>query len=136
MPRIIGSAMVSVTVDDSAGTAHDIKGEVIDISDDESRNLLDTTTVSHVEMQRTFGLHDTSLSLNCFLNTDTGSTYDIFLANQTNKRKVKLGFATNLFWNGVMLIESVSLSRGTDTNLTLDISLQQAEGVTSVWTTS
>ena len=136
MPVINGTALTSVSVTTSAGAAQDIKDETIDVQFGDSNNLLDTTVVSKTEMKRIIGLHDSSLSLNLFVNSDATSTFGVFLTDSKKARTVKIGLASNLFWNGTMLIESTDVSRGSDANLTMSVSMQQADGVAAVWTTS
>lgn len=136
MPRVIGTAVVSFMVDDSTGTPHDIKGEVKEFSDDDSENLLDVTTVDEAEVQRAFGLHDSSLSISCFVNDDAGSTADVFLFNKKGERTVKIGFKANLYYNGEFLIQSTSTPRSVDGGFMIDVKMEQAKGVTATWTKS
>lgn len=136
MPRVIGAEMPSVTVDDASGTPQDIKGEVIDFSYEDSDNLLDTTTVDTTDMQREYGLHDFTCTFNVFVNTDTNSTYDVFLKSKRGKRTIKVALTSSLFVNGEMAISSVSTSRDSDSNLTASVSMEQAGPVTAIHTTS
>lgn len=136
MPRVIASGMHSIMVDDSSGTPRDIKSEVISIQFGDTNNLIDVTTIDEAEMKRIIGNHDSTATIDCFVNTDSNSTYDVFLANSSGSRTLKFGFTASLFWNSEQVIGESPVSRDTDGNMTMSVSMEQASGVTSPWTTS
>ena len=138
MPRINGAAVLAVSITDADGTARDIKKEVKDISWGNDINMLDTTTVDVDQMQREEGLKDSNISVNFFLNTDAGSTYDVFCANQSNERTMKVSLRSDCHWNIIGLIENVNPSRDTSTEFSLEATISQSKGPsgTSSWSTS
>ena len=138
MARIPGYKIASFLVDDSAGTPRDIKGSVLSFDPGSSINLYDTTTIDSDQMEREQGLKDQELTISAMVTDDSNvGTVPVFLLNQTGKRTVKVQLEDSaLYYNGEMLIENANLTRGTDANLEMSVTMKGAAGVTAIWSAS
>ena len=138
MARIPGFKIDSFLVDDSAGTQRNIKDSVLSFDPGSSINLYDTTTIDSDQMEREAGLKDQELTISAMVTDDTDiGTVPVFLLNQTGKRTVKIKLKDSaLYYNGEMLIENANLTRGTDANLEMSVTMKGASEVTNIWTAS
>lgn len=116
MPRIIGSPSRIYT------ESGKISQDITDFSMDMSYNLLDTTDVESAEVKKTQGLRDSSASFNSFLESDKPNINDRNYAFQYVSGSAE-PYPTMLFKG--LLTGSVATSRGSDTNITRDVSIEQ-----------
>lgn len=119
MPRLIG--IPSKVYTESGKISQDI----MDFSLEESYNLIDTTIIETLEVQREQGLRDSSVSYNAFFDSDRKDIKDkdhsfIFIQGTAPY--------TALLFRG-LLTENVNTERGSDTNVTRSVTVQQGDSL-------
>lgn len=117
MPRLIGVPSRIYTETEK------ISQDVTDFSLEESYNLLPTTNVETMQVQRTQGLRDSSVSFSSFLESDRAEIDDNDYAFQFISGNEP--HTTFLFLG--LLNESVSTNRSADANVKRDVSVSQGD---------
>lgn len=132
-----GLGWTTLSVDDSGGSAQDIKNDVTDLQFATPRAVQDTTGVDKSAHERILLLADASITLNGVYNDDTNKSHDVFktIPSTSVSRTITLtvsGQSLPL----EMLLTDYPLKRGNGGELTWAVPGVLASGTVPTWTTA
>ncbi|WP_233534363.1 hypothetical protein [Streptomyces murinus] len=134
MAKASGLGWTTLSVDDSSGTAKDIKNDVTNLQFSTPRATQDITGVDKSAIERLLLLADFSITLNGVFNAATGASHDVFKTVPSTS----VGRTTSLTVNGVSLNNEVlytdyPLTRANSGELTWAVPGVLADGTVPVW---
>lgn len=131
MATISGNVFTSHNVDDSAGTARDLKSNLRSMNITHSNGEIDISDLSEEYRKRLEGLKDITLQCDYNVDTEANKSKDVVVVNIKNNRTV--GFSVNgLSFEDEMLITEMSIDVSEDHQITCSVSYGHAEG-TPTW---
>ena len=123
---------MTVTIDDSGGTARDISNDIKSLSFSTPQGLIDVTGVDVSAMERIIGLDDFSLQITVpALNDTANKSFDV-LKTRTGSRTVAIAISGNTM-TAECYISDVSWARGDDGSLAATATFQLANGTKAAW---
>lgn len=134
MAKASGLGWTTLSVDDSSGTAKDIKNDVTNLQFATPRATQDITGVDKSAMERLLLLADFSITLNGVFNSATGKSHDVFKTVPSTS----VMRTTSLTVNGVSLNNEVlytdyPLTRSNSGELTWAVPGVLADGTVPTW---
>ncbi|WP_432019917.1 hypothetical protein [Streptomyces sp. 1222.5] len=134
MAKASGLGWTTLSVDDSSGTAKDIKNDVTNLQFATPRATQDITGVDKSAMERLLLLADFSITLNGVFNAATGKSHDVFKTVPSTS----VARTTSLTVNGVSLNNEVlftdyPLTRSNSGELTWAVPGVLADGTVPTW---
>lgn len=129
-----GLGWTTCSVDNSAGTAKDIKNDITDLQFATPRAVQDITGIDKSAMERLLLLADFSITLKGVFNAATDKSHDVF----KTVTSTSVARTTSLTVNGVSLNNEVlftdyPLSRSASGELTFSVPGVLADGTVPVW---
>lgn len=134
MPKESGLAFSTLSVDDAAGTARDIRNDITNFSMSMPREEFDWTGIDKSAKERGLGLADFSIELSGVFNDATGMSHSVLktaVSTDVN-RTVALGVSGQTLNNECKLM-NYDLERGQDGNFTWSSTLSLADGAVPAW---
>jgi multimeric flavodoxin WrbA len=131
MAKISGIGM-TVSIDDSSGSAHDVSNDLASLNFGTPQNLLTVTGLNKSAMERIIGLGDGTVSItgNAF-NDAAGKLFDI-LKTRSGTRTVAITIDSNVL-SQEMLISSVQFARNNDGSLVPTATFELQDGTLPTW---
>lgn len=133
MPRLDGLAWTAFAIDDSAGTARELKSEIVSLEYEVTTENEDVTTIDQLAMARNNLLTDFKASITGHVNDDANSTHDVFKDYHTGIRTVTITQGTFTI-AAECILTSYKISRGTDGGLRFESEALLADGAVPVFT--
>jgi hypothetical protein len=134
MAKVNGLGWTALNVDDSGGSANDIREDVNSLEYATPQNLLEVTGIDKSAMERLGGLKDFTATVNFTADFDASdSVFDVFKDTGT-VRTFAITVAAQILSNET-LISEVNWNRGTDGSLSGSASVALANGTVPTWTT-
>lgn len=138
-----GLAWTTLSVDDSGGTARDIRNDVTNFGFATPRGVEDVTGVDKSAMERLLLLADFSITLNGIFNDAANSSHDVFktVPSTSVARLVTLGVSGQVLDNAASdggvncLFTDYPLTRATSGELTWGVPGVLSDGSVPTWTT-
>lgn len=132
MAKESGLGWTTLSVDNSAGSANDIKNDVTNFQFATPRAVQDVTGVDKSAMERIHLLADFSITLNGVFNDAANKSHDTF-KDLANARTVGLVVSGQTL-NNECLLTDYPLTRGNDGALTYAVPGVLADGTVPTWT--
>lgn len=121
---------MSLTVQDSGGMARDISNDVMTVTVNQSRSLINVTGIDVDAFERLAALRDAEISLTGVFNPATNKSHDVF--KDLNVLREFVITYTGATLTVTLALESYNISRGNDGGLTWTVAARSAGG-TVVW---
>ncbi len=138
MAKETGLAITTLSVDDSGGTARDIRGDITSFEMAMPRGVQDVTGIDKSAMERLLLLADLSIDLKGVFNSAiTTTSHAVFktVTSTSAVRTVTTAFGTTLQTMAAeMVATNYQLSRSESGELTWSVPLALANGSTPTWT--
>ncbi|WP_206185046.1 hypothetical protein [Thermoactinospora rubra] len=134
MPKQSGLAWTTLSVDDSAGTARDIRNDVTNFEFATPRAVQDVTGVDKSAMERLLLLADFSITLNGVFNPDANRAHDVLktVPSTSVNRTVTLTIGGKTLANECLFTD-YALTRAADGALTFQAPGVLADGNVPTW---
>lgn len=134
MSKTSGLAWTTLSVDDSGGTARDIRAATTNFEFATPRGVYDWTGVDKSAMERGLGLADFSVTLNFVFDPASNNVHDVFktVPSTTVNRTVTLTHASKTLANECLFTD-YALTRAADGNLTGSAPGVLADGNVPTW---
>lgn len=135
MAKQSGLAWTTLSVDDSGGTARDIRNDITNFEFSTPRAVQEITGIDKSAIERLLLLADFSITLNGVFNpTATTSEHAVFktISSTSVNRTVTLVVATQTLANECVLTD-YQLTRGDDGALTWSVPGVLADGAVPTW---
>jgi len=124
---------MSLSIDDSGGTPHDISNDISACQFGTPQNLQDVTGLDKSAMERIALLSDAQVQITVpAFNDDAGASFDV-LKTRTGVRTVAIGVSGQAL-SMEMLISTVDWSRNADGSIGATATFQLADGTVPTWT--
>ena len=124
---------MTLSVDDSTGTARDISNDISAVNFGTPQNLHDVTGLDKSAMERIALLSDAQVQVTApALNDAAGASIFTVFGTRTNTRTVSIGISGQTLAME-MLISDVSWSRNADGSLGMQATLQLQSGTVPTW---
>jgi hypothetical protein len=135
MAKESGLGWSTCSVDDSSGTAKDIKNDITSLEFATPRAVQEVTGIDKNAMERILLLADFSITLNGVFNDATGMSHDVFktVPSTSVARTVSLTVSGQSL-NNECLFTDYPLSRGDDGALTFAVEGVLSDGTVPTWT--
>lgn len=138
MAKTTGMGWTTLTVDNSAGSAKDIRNDVTNFDFSTPRAVQDITGVDRSAMERLLLLADFSITLNGVMNDSTDRAHQVLktVSSTSVIRTVALAVAGTAGSNTLSnecLFTDYSLNRGADGGLTFTAPGVLADGTVPTW---
>lgn len=134
MAKESGLAWSTLSVDDSAGTARDIRNDVTNFQFAMPRAVQDVTGVDSSAMERLLLLADFSITLNGVFNDAANMSHSVFktVPSTSVARTVSLGVSGQTLANECLFTD-YNLTRGQDGSLTWSAPGVLSDGTVPTW---
>lgn len=132
MPKQTGIT-ASVVIEDSAGVARVISGDVTNFDTSQVRALQDVTGVDKEAMERLPLIADFTLNLSGVVNPTTNNSHTVFASMGTAIRAGTVGFSTGGTVVARMAVANYNVTRAQGGELTWSATLQLANGTAAAW---
>lgn len=134
MAKENGLAITTLSVDDSAGAAKDIRNDITNFEFASPRGVQDVTGVDKSAMERLLLLADFSIDLNGVFNDAADFSHAVFktVPSTSVQRTVSLNISGQTLANECLFTD-YSLSRGADGSLTWKAPGVLANGTVPTW---
>ncbi|MFB6548673.1 hypothetical protein [Streptomyces sp. NPDC056405] len=132
MAKISGKNWTTLSVDTSAGSATDIRNDVVSFDFATPRGTQDVTGVDKSAMERLLLLSDFSINLSGVFNTASSHTVFKTVSSTDVTRTVSLGVASQTLANECLLTD-YALTRASGGEFTWTVPGVLADGATSTW---
>jgi hypothetical protein len=134
MAKESGLGWTTCSVDDSSGTAKDIKNDITSLEFATPRAVQEVTGIDKNAMERILLLADFSVTLNGVFNDATGMSHDVFktVPSTSVARTVSLTVSGQSL-NNECLFTDYPLSRGDDGALTFAVEGVLSDGTVPTW---
>lgn len=136
MAKESGLAWTTLSVDDSASTARDIRNDVTNFSFATPRGVQDVTGIDKSAMERILLLADFSITLNGVFNDASNLSHAVFKdipAAAATARTTAIAVSGQTLTVGDVLYTDYSLTRGNDGSLTWTVPGVLADGTVPSW---
>jgi len=132
-----GLSIVTISVDDSGGTARDLSNDILSATLTTPQGQFDMTGLDKSAIERLGGLMDAKLSLHMTFNDAAGASFQVFKNPSVNVGGAA-GRTVSYAVSGQtlpmeMLITSVSYPRGADGVQYIDAELELCSGTVPTW---
>lgn len=134
MAKESGLGWTTLSVDNSAGTAKDIRNDITNLQFATPRAVQDVTGIDKSAMERLQLLADFSITLNGVFNDATDASHNVFktVPSATGLRTVSIAVSGNTLACECIATD-YQLSRGNDGALTWSAPLSLADGAAPTW---
>lgn len=134
MAKENGLAQTTLSVDDAAGTARDIRNDITNYQFAMPRAVQDVTGVDKSAIERLLLLADFSITLNGVFNDGTNASHAVFKTVPSTgvARTVSLGISGQTLANECLFTD-YNLTRGQDGSLTWSAPGVLADGTVPTW---
>lgn len=135
MAKESGLAWTTCSVDDSAGTARDIRNDITNLEFATPRAVQDVTGIDKSAMERLLLLADFSITLNGVFNDAANASHDVFktVPSTSVARTVSLTVSGQSLANECLFTD-YPLSRADDGALTWAVPGVLSDGTVPTWT--
>ncbi|WP_435279178.1 hypothetical protein [Streptomyces sp. 1222.5] len=134
MAKASGLGWTTLSVDDSSGTAKDIKNDVTNLQFATPRATQDITGVDKSAMERLLLLADFSITLNGVFNSATGKSHDVFkTVPSTSVARTTSLTVNSVSLNNEVLFTDYPLTRSNSGELTWAVPGVLADGTVPTW---
>lgn len=135
IPKESGLGWSDASVDDSGGTARDIKNDISNVDFDTPRNVFESPGLDNTSMARILGLGDFSTTIAGQFNDGANLSHDVFktVCSADVARTITLAISGQTLANEVLL-QGYALSRGPDGNFTWSVPAALEDGADPTWT--
>lgn len=134
MAKSNGLGWTTLTVDNSAGVAKDIRNDITDLDFATPRAVQDTTGIDKFAMERILNLADFSITLNGVMNPSTDKSHDVFktVPSTSTLRTVAIG-VNGVTLSNECLFTDYSLKRSNSGEFTWSAPGVLADGAVPTW---
>lgn len=134
MAKETGLAITTLSVDDSAGSAQDIRNDITDFSIATPRAVQDVTGIDKSAMERLLLLADFSIDINGVFNDASNQAHAVFktVPSTSVVRTVSLGISGQTLANECLFTD-YALTRATSGELTYTAPGVLADGTVPTW---
>lgn len=134
MAKESGLAWTTLSVDDSGGTARDIRNDITNFQFATPRNVQDVTGIDKSAIERLLLLADFTITLNGVFNDATNLSHAVFktVPSTSVARTVSLGVSGQTLANECIFTD-YALTRAADGSLTWTAPGQLADGTVPTW---
>ena len=134
MAKISGLGMTTLSVDDAAGTARDIRNDIVNFDFATPRATQDVTGVDKSAMERLLLLADFSGTLTGVVNPTSNRSHDVLktVPSTSVMRTVSMTVG-GLSLNNEVVLTDYSLKRAASGELTFDAPFSLADGTVPTW---
>jgi len=133
--KLTGLGWTTLSLDDGAGSANDIKNDVTNFNFTTPRAVQDVTGVDKFAFERQLLLADFSGTLNGAYNVDSGKSHATLTTvplSTSPARTLSLGVASQTLDNEV-LVTDYAITRGNDGGLTWSAPFSLSDGTSPAW---
>jgi len=134
MAKETGLGWTTLEIDDSGGTARDIKNDITNLNFSTPRGIQDTTGVDKSAMERLLLLADFQIQVNGVFNDAANTAHDVFktVPSTSVARTTTLVVSGQTLPNEA-LYSDYALTRAADGSLTFSATGQLSDGTVPTW---
>lgn len=134
MAKISGLGMTTLSVDDAAGTARDIRNDITNFDFATPRAVQDVTGVDKSAMERLLLLADFSGTFSGVVNPSANRAHDVFkTVPSTSVLRTVAMTVGGVTLNNECIITDYSIKRAASGELTFDAPFSLADGTVPTW---
>lgn len=134
MAKASGIGWTTLSVDDSSGTAKDIKNDITNLQFATPRATQDVTGIDKSAMERLLLLADFSITLNGVFNSATGLSHDVFkTVPSTSVARTTSMTVNSVSLNNEVLYTDYPLTRSNSGELTWAVPGVLSDGTVPTW---